>query len=962
MVYAELGGASANAQGFAVTMKHTGPSGVVVKRLKAVMHRPQDTAAAKAETELKAARAEALRRQRKAATLRTQVGTFDRDAETGRKAFEWKAAADYAREAQTRLNGEKSARNAAVAETKKENELLKVAAVKLRAAEQKCRAAESELATQHIAGAKLIQSNKALESKLSAQKESMSKLQEKLEPLDSLRRMLSLMVKEGAELQAPLDEERGWAKALHEQMADAQRKIDVLEAQLEEAQMVEDSDDEVDDKPVGGRPKGHAGRDIIKATWGSMARRTRYMKVARDADDIVSHLQVGGCNNWLPLAFISALKKLGLWEELLASRVIADLKFNFALHLRNVLSAEWGVPLALFIKAELSPSDSDYLKLRLALCKKYNPVTMLWEKRVWYFCPVTERSIYLPKPLVARSAWLGEWRQQYVEKFGLQVNEDGRVCERGLVATAQLMIARDADALLPASATSKWWLTFGIDYTTISWKRGFTHAALSLGARYRQGRRMQTELKVMTLAVGQCHDDNGGLRLMLTDTTAAKGGGFNSLASDIAQLYHNKKLQRKVWLVDCGVRCCLDLAAAHGLRGSRGKTACFCACCASDKRSHPGDGKLADLPDGDGVAAWLQARDVLRSECSWSKEILSYSLLHDAAHAPPPDWDPEADGAWGCRHCGQNVFTDWASFEEAKARLAAMREAADGGNEDVAKEYLSCMKVHADGHFDQLLYQPPVVEAGADIFIVDPLHDLELNIAKTCFKYAFLDQMDERARSKAFEYFASIGIYFDLRAKKQRNPENKWMSAADVDDYVLGPERDVKSKSPGLAMNTHVLNEIIFATSTVVDNDATPAAAAMAPPAPTTTASSALPARRGGRKGRQAAPRGGFSTSMLDAEDTTAAEEPSGNDLQDNLDELDGFEAADSATVLRYLSTRYGNKAENAAANLQLYESFGKLFAAWRDEWPQDTPEYRAERALRFARAGVPEAHTNIHV
>eukprot|EP00965_Chrysotila_dentata_P144924 4785973-Pleurochrysis_carterae.AAC.1 len=101
------------------------------------------------------------------------------------------------------------------------------------------------------------------------------------------------------------------------------------------------------------------------------------------------------------------------------------------------------------------------------------------------------------------------------------------------------------------------------------------------------------------------------------------------------------------------------------------------------------------------------------------------------------------------------------------------------------------MKVHADGHVDQLLFKPPVVEAGADIFIVDSLHGLELNIAKTCFKYTFLDKMDERARNKASEYFSSIGIYFDLRAKKQRNPENKWMSAADVDDYVLGPECDV---------------------------------------------------------------------------------------------------------------------------------------------------------------------------
>eukprot|EP00965_Chrysotila_dentata_P131526 4347797-Pleurochrysis_carterae.AAC.1 len=73
---------------------------------------------------------------------------------------------------------------------------------------------------------------------------------------------------------------------------------------------------------------------------------------------------------------------------------------------------------------------------------------MQWKKRVWCQCPSTERTLFLPEPLVARSAWFGEWRA-YVEEFGLQLNDDGRVCERGLCATAQLMIERDANALVP---------------------------------------------------------------------------------------------------------------------------------------------------------------------------------------------------------------------------------------------------------------------------------------------------------------------------------------------------------------------------------------------------------------------------------------------------------------------------------------------------------------------------------
>ena len=78
--------------------------------------------------------------------------------------------------------------------------------------------------------------------------------------------------------------------------------------------------------------------------------------------------------------------------------------------------------------------------------------------------------------------------------------------------------------------------------------------------------------------------------------------------------------------------------------------------------------------------------------------------------------------------------------------------------------------------------------------MIDPLHCLELNVAKTAFKYSFLDKMDDSIREKVTAYMAEIGCYLDLRAKGQRNPEQKWMTGATVDDYVLGKQRDLKSK------------------------------------------------------------------------------------------------------------------------------------------------------------------------
>eukprot|EP00965_Chrysotila_dentata_P117715 3889522-Pleurochrysis_carterae.AAC.1 len=84
------------------------------------------------------------------------------------------------------------------------------------------------------------------------------------------------------------------------------------------------------------------------------------------------------------------------------------------------------------------------------------------------------------------------------------------------------------------------------------------------------------------------------------------------------------------------------------------------------------------------------------------------------------------------------------------------------------------------------------------------------------------------------------------------------MNGADVDDYVLGPQRNPRSKSPGLAVNTHVLNEFVFEPpSSAADSSATATSAA---PAPAAAPAAAPVVRRGGssRRSRHVAPAGGF--------------------------------------------------------------------------------------------------------
>eukprot|EP00965_Chrysotila_dentata_P121466 4015645-Pleurochrysis_carterae.AAC.1 len=93
------------------------------------------------------------------------------------------------------------------------------------------------------------------------------------------------------------------------------------------------------------------------------------------------------------------------------------------------------------------------------------------------------------------------------------------------------------------------------------------------------------------------------------------------------------------------------------------------------------------------------------------------------------------------------------------------------------------------------------------------MHCLQLNIAKTLWKYSFADRMLEPHREKVAAYLDSIGCALDVRAKGSRNPEQKWFSAATVDDFVLGSLHSQTSKSPGLAMNIWALIERVFDTA-----------------------------------------------------------------------------------------------------------------------------------------------------
>eukprot|EP00965_Chrysotila_dentata_P128840 4259937-Pleurochrysis_carterae.AAC.2 len=149
------------------------------------------------------------------------------------------------------------------------------------------------------------------------------------------------------------------------------------------------------------------------------------------------------------------------------------------------------------------------------------------------------------------------------------------------------------------------------------------------------------------------------------------------------------------------------------MRACRGKAAALCNCRGKAGRQMvPGDEGIPSLPDGNHLAAWQQVELILKKQCAFGSDLMSYSSLLDAAHCPPPDHD-FTRSAWRCRHCERDVFSSWEEFNLEKEALKELKERADGGDERAAKMYSKVMTQHAQTHLDQQMkFTHPVSKQG----------------------------------------------------------------------------------------------------------------------------------------------------------------------------------------------------------------------------------------------------------
>eukprot|EP00966_Prymnesium_polylepis_P148213 3423759-Prymnesium_polylepis.1 len=353
----------------------------------------------------------------------------------------------------------------------------------------------------------------------------------------------------------------------------------------------------------------------------------------------------------------------------------------------------------------------------------------------------------MPEPLVARHVWKARMNEK-LKPWGLKLSDDGKISQRAMLPTLLSTMERDAQHLRTFTADDPALPCFGIDHATISRVREFSHGGLTMGGIYRTDAPI-SEMKHVTLVLGQYHDDAKGLDKMLGPQPGCEG-----IAVEFERLDRAGSINFGGAEVPCRPKLCLDLAAARGMRKCRGKAACLCACQGKARLpSYPGqtDPPIPALPDGDTEADWARAIEIAEEQCSYGSAKMEYPSLRSAAHLLPEGWDFDRDGPWKCSWCLEVIWTAAGQMEADVARLEALRELAK--TDKPAKDKLdSELKAHADKHADTLKYEDQVIKVGTNRYIVDPLHCLLLNLAKTAWKYSFGDRMLPAQRESVAAY------------------------------------------------------------------------------------------------------------------------------------------------------------------------------------------------------------------
>jgi hypothetical protein len=248
--------------------------------------------------------------------------------------------------------------------------------------------------------------------------------------------------------------------------------------------------------------------------------------------------------------------------------------------------------------------------------------------------------------------------------------------------------------------------------------------------------------------------------------------------------------------------------------------------------------------------------------------------------------------------------------------------------------------------------------------VIDPLHDLMLNIPKVAWKYIFGDRMTNEQRELVAEYLSSIGCPLDIRAKGDgRDANRKWFTGEVFQRFVKGD-----ALSPGLAENIKAIMDIIYLKAPAP----LPVAAAAAPAAPTAptsfTTNKNKTAKHGGGGGKKR--RGGFTMDAVPAAvapASTASSAPapeaaaaaaSKAAVAPAADPRGGAQAPsvspdDDTATEAALRLRYKSHMDVVKLGLDAWKAIGLLYAEWRAPWESSEAAYAESRAMELLRCAV---------
>ena len=105
-------------------------------------------------------------------------------------------------------------------------------------------------------------------------------------------------------------------EVLHEQLSDTSKRLRTTESEIEKLNgKVDAAREELAKFRPFGRPKGHAGQDLLEERWHCYSKEARRKALLRHSHDIYMLLMNAGVADWQPSAFVLALKKVGMYER-----------------------------------------------------------------------------------------------------------------------------------------------------------------------------------------------------------------------------------------------------------------------------------------------------------------------------------------------------------------------------------------------------------------------------------------------------------------------------------------------------------------------------------------------------------------------------------------------------------------------------------------------------------------------